>query len=150
MPGGTVRADATELGDARRRIDALVSDLPSELEDRSFEHPWELRAFAIAVAAYQNGQYEWSEFQLSLAQAVKRWEDTEAAPPWAYYERWLEALETVLAGNGALSDADLDDRMKAVLAVPKTANHHEAHREPVAIDPALPEASVHDHDHQPA
>lgn len=136
MPGGTVRTDATELGDTRRRVEALVRDLPPAAEDRAFEHPWELRAFALAVAAYQNGQYEWSEFQLSLAQAVKRWEDAEAPPPWAYYERWLEALETVLAGNGALSDADLDDRTKATLAVPKTANHHEAHREPVAIDPA--------------
>jgi nitrile hydratase accessory protein len=141
-PGGAVRTDATELGDARRRVEALVRALPPAVEDRSFEHPWELRAFAIAVAAYQNGQYEWSEFQLSLAQAVKRWEDAEAAPPWAYYERWLEALETVLAGNGALSDADLDDRTKAVLAMPKTANHHEAHREPIAIDPARAGASV--------
>lgn len=135
-PGGSVRADATELGDTRRRVEVLVRDLPAAAGDRAFEHPWELRAFAIAVAAYQNGQYEWSEFQLSLAQAVKQWEDADAPPPWAYYERWLEALETVLAGNGALSDADLDDRTKAVLAVPKTANHHEAHREPVAIDPA--------------
>jgi nitrile hydratase accessory protein len=142
MPGGTVRADATELGDARRRIDALVSDLPSELEDRSFEHPWELRAFAIAVAAYQNGQYEWSEFQLSLAQAVKRWEDDDAAPSWEYYERWLEALETLLAGSGAVSDAALDDRTRAALAVPRAANHHEAHREPVAIDPARSGASI--------
>lgn len=136
MTPGAVRTDATELGDARRRVEALVRDLPAAVEDRAFEHPWELRAFAIAVAAYQNGRYEWSEFQLSLAQAVKQWEDAEAPAPWAYYERWLEALETVLAGSGALSDADLDDRTKATLAVPKTANHHEAHREPVAIDPA--------------
>ena len=136
MPGATVRTDTSELGDARRRVEALVRDLSPAAEDRAFEHPWELRAFALAVAAYQNGQYEWSEFQLSLTQAVKRWEDAEAPPPWAYYERWLEALETVLAGNGALSDADLDDRTKATLAVPKTANHHEAHRDPVAIDPA--------------
>ena len=135
-PGGTVRADATEIGNARRRVETLVRDLPTAAGDRAFEHPWELRAFAIAVAAYENGQYAWSEFQLSLAQAVKQWEDDEAPPPWAYYERWLEALETVLAGNGALSGADLDDRTKAVLAVPRTANHHEAHREPVAIDPA--------------
>lgn len=135
MPGSAVRQDATELGDARRRVEALVRDLPAAAAP-SFEHPWELRAFAIAVAAYQSGQYEWSEFQLSLAKAIKQWEEDAAAPPWAYYERWLEALETVLAGNGVLSEADLDDRTKAALAVAKTANHHEAHREPVAIDPA--------------
>lgn len=49
---------------------------------------------------------------------------------------WLTALETVLAWSGLLSETDLDDRTRAVLATPKTANHHEAHREPVAVDPA--------------
>ena len=42
----------------------------------------------------------------------------------------------MLAGNGALSDADLDDATKAVLATPRNKGHHEAHREPVAVDPA--------------
>ena len=90
----------------------------------------------MAVAAYHNGQYEWTEFQLSLIGAIKAWEGEDGAPPWGYYERWLEALETVLAGNGVLSDAALDDRTRAVLATPRAANHHEAHREPVAVDPA--------------
>lgn len=36
-----------------------------------------------------------------------------------------------------LSEADLDDRTKAVLATPRNANHHEAHREPIAIDSAV-------------
>lgn len=129
------RRDATELGDARRRIEALVSELP-RAEERSFDHPWELRAFAVAVAAYQNGQYEWSEFQLSLIEAIKQWEHGDSGEPWSYYERWLTALERVLAGSGALSEAALDERTRAVLETPKNANHHKAHREPVAI--ALP------------
>jgi nitrile hydratase accessory protein len=130
------RPDATELGDARRRVETLVCDLPGGSDaERSFEHPWELRAFAMAVAAYHNGQYEWSEFQLSLIDSIKKWEAEGGTEPWSYYEHWLTALETVLAGNGALSDAVLDDRTKAVLATPRNANHHEAHREPVAVDP---------------
>jgi nitrile hydratase accessory protein len=129
------RPEATELGDARRRVEALVSELPGA-EERSFEHPWQLRAFAIAVAAYHNGQYEWSEFQLSLIEAIREWERGDSAEPWSYYEHWLTALETVLAGSGALSEAALDERTRAVLETPKNANHHEAHREPVAIDPA--------------
>ena len=43
----------------------------------------------------------------------------------------------MLAGNGLLSEADLDERTRTVLATPRNANHHEAHREPVAIDPAV-------------
>ncbi len=128
------RQDTTELGDARRRVEELVSRLPAG--DRAFDEPWEVRAFAMAVAAYHNGQYEWSEFQLSLVDSIKKWEADSGGEPWSYYEHWLEALETVLAGNGALSDAALDDRTRAVLATPRNANHHEAHREPVAIDPA--------------
>ena len=136
MAGAAVRSDATELGEARRRVQALVSDLPVSPAERAFERPWELRAFAMAVAAYHSGQYEWSEFQLSLAASIKAWEQDGGQEPWAYYEHWLDALETVLAGSGALSDAVLDERTKAALAVPKSANHHEAHREPVTVDPA--------------
>ncbi len=132
------RQDTTELGDARRRVESLVCDLPGGGDaERSFEHPWELRAFAMAVAAHHNGQYEWSEFQLSLIGSIRKWEADGGTEPWSYYEHWLEALETVLAGNGALSEAVLDDRTKAVLATPRATNHHEAHRVPVAIDPAL-------------
>jgi nitrile hydratase accessory protein len=92
----------------------------------------------MAVAAYHNGLYEWSEFQLSLIESIRVWEATGGAEPWSYYEHWLAALETVLAGNGVLSEAALDERTRTVLATPRTANHHEAHRDPVAIDPARP------------
>jgi nitrile hydratase accessory protein len=131
-----MRSDATELGDARRRVESLIRELPGGSGDRSFDQPWELRAFAIAVAAYHSGQYEWSEFQLSLIESIKQWEQSGGQEPWSYYERWLKALETVLAGNGALSDAALDERTTAVLATPKNANHHQARRLPVAIDAA--------------
>ena len=108
----------------------------SSATQRTFDEPWELRAFAMAVAAYHEGQYEWSEFQLSLIDSIKQWEDGAGGEPWNYYEHWLNALETVLAANGALSDAALDDRTREVLATPRNANHHEAHREPVAVSPA--------------
>ncbi|MGQ0576832.1 MAG: nitrile hydratase accessory protein [Pseudonocardia sp.] len=129
------RQDTTELGDARRRVEALVGTEHGPGQ-RPFDEPWELRAFAMAVAAYHNGQYEWSEFQLSLIESIKQWERGDTGEPWSYYEHWLTALETVLAGSGALSDAALDERTRAVLATPRAADHHEAHREPVAVDPA--------------
>jgi nitrile hydratase accessory protein len=131
-----MRQDATALGDARRRVEALVCDLPGGEEQRAFDKPWELRAFAMAVAAYHQGKYAWSEFQLSLIGSIKRWEDGSGDEPWSYYEHWLNALETVLADNGVLADAALDERTRAVLAMPRNANHHEAHREPVAVSPA--------------
>ena len=46
--------------------------LPGEGDQLSFEHPWELRAFALAVAAHNNGYYDWSEFQLALIGSIRR------------------------------------------------------------------------------
>jgi len=112
--------DATELGDARRRVEELVSGMPGE--DAPFEQPWELRAFAT----YDHGS--------PPSPASHRLIDTQASTSGATSR--LTARETVLAGNGALSDVDLDDATKAVPATPRTAGHHEAHREPVAVDPA--------------
>jgi len=137
------RTDVTELGEARRRVETLVSRLPSGDGERSFDHPWELRAFALAVAAYDTGHYDWSEFQLSLIESIRQWESSRDDPDaddldahWSYYDHWLTALETVLADHGAISPDHLDDRTRQVLATPRDAHHQHAHREPVAIDPA--------------
>lgn len=130
------RTDTTELGDARRRVEALISDLPASDGEQAFDHPWQLRAFAMAVAAYDSGEYEWSEFQLSLIDSIKQWESAEGGREWDYYEHWVSALETVLGGHGLLTGSALDDRTIQVLQTPANTNHHEAHREPVAIDPA--------------
>ena len=134
----TVRPDATEIGDARRRIENLVCGLPRSAGSLAFDEPWELRAFAMAVAAYNEGHYEWSEFQLSLIDSIKRWEDDGSDGPWRYYEHWLNALESVLGASGALSDSlALDERTRQVLATPRDANHQHAHRQPVAVSPAM-------------
>ena len=134
------RPGATELGDARRRVEQLVCGLPGGEGERSFAQPWEIRAFAMAVAAYQARQFEWSEFQLSLIQSIRQWEQGGRNPdaePWSYYEHWLTALETVLAGSGLLSESMLDERTKEVLATPRDASHQHAHRDPVAVDPPV-------------
>ena len=113
-------------------MEKLLCDMPQA--DKGFDEPWELRAFAMAVAAYHEGHYEWSEFQLSLIDSIKQWEDGAGGEPWNYYEHWLNALETVLASNGALSDPmALDHRTREVLATPRNANHHRPRREPVAV-----------------
>jgi nitrile hydratase accessory protein len=119
----------------RRRIEDLVAQLPAG--ERSFEQPWELRAFALAVAAHEGGSYAWPQFQQALVESIARWESAPAGQrPWSYYEHWVTALERVLSGQGVLDSAALDDATHGVLATPANANHHEAHREPVAIDPA--------------
>ncbi len=104
--------------------------------DLSFETAWEIRAFALAVAAYQSGQYDWPQFQQALIAAIQRWEESGQANPWRYYDRWLEALESLMTDAGVVSPVDVEDRTRTVLQTPRDAGHHRAHREPVAVDPA--------------
>jgi nitrile hydratase accessory protein len=126
------------LDDPRSKIEELTCGMPGGVGDHGyFNEPWELRAFALAVTACLEGHYQWSQFQRSLIESIRRWEDGNREAPWSYYEHWLNALETVLADVGALSDSQiLDERTRDVLATPRNTNHHHANREPVAISPA--------------
>jgi nitrile hydratase accessory protein len=133
---------SAELGQARRDLEELVCGIPGGDPDQmGFQHPWEIRAFAMAVAAHRQLKFDWSEFQQSLILSIQAWETTNSDTgevPWSYYQHWVTALEAVLANAGLLSQADLNLHTEHVLALPPNRNHHEAHTEPIAIDPARP------------
>lgn len=132
-----MRADATQLMAARQQITPLVNDLPrGGPAEQAFEEPWQLRSFAMAVAAHHEGHYDWSDFQSCLSASIQRWEESGEGS-WSYYEHWLNALETVLGSSGLLVDSlDLDERTRNTLATPPDKDHHQAHRDPVAVSPA--------------
>lgn len=132
-------ADPEDLVAARSRITDLVCDLPeASPEQLSFEHPWEIRAFAMAVSAHRELGFDWTDFQQALITSIGGWEERTGTSDrgWSYYEHWLAALESVLAGLGLLSTDELSRQTRDVLAVPANRNHHEAHAEPIAVDPA--------------
>lgn len=126
----------------RDRVEKLLPGLPHAEAIRpdggqvSFGAAWELRVFALAVAAHRGGRFDWPTFQQALVTAIARWERSDGGTPWRYYDRWLEALEDVLAAAGALDVAELDRRAHTVLATPRDASHQRARREPVVVDPA--------------
>lgn len=132
-----MRSDASQLAEARLQLKTLISDLPKGgPSEQAFEEPWQLRAFAMAVAAHQEGHYDWTDFQSSLSASIRRWEES-GQQSWSYYEHWVNALETVLGSSGALADPlALNDRTRETMATPVDKDHHEAHREPVAVSPA--------------
>ena len=69
-----MRPDATELGDARRRVEQLLTELPGpggDAEQLSFNDPWELRAFALAVAAYPTTGV-WDVDSIGLVEILSR------------------------------------------------------------------------------
>ena len=83
-----------------------------------FDEPWESRAFGMAVTLADSGAFTWDEFRERLVAAVAGWEADHAvdAPPagcspgFSYYRCWLEALESLLVGNGTLAASDVTDR----------------------------------------
>lgn len=128
-------------GPARADVEQLLGQLPHQEVIRpdgaqvSFDTAWQIRVFALAVAAHQEGQYSWPEFQQALIAAIGNWERSGTSEPWRYYDRWLEALESLLVRSGTLTPDQVDERTRAVLATPRDLSHQRARREPVAVDP---------------
>ena len=132
-----MRSDTTEIGDARRRVEQLLVELPGDRDQLSFEQPWELRAFAMAVAAHHNGYYDWSEFQLALIGAIRRWEGDDehrrrGATTSAGWRRWRRCSPGPACSPAPSSTI----AAHTIITTPRDANHHHARREPVMVDPA--------------
>ena len=127
---------------ARQRVEHLLLELPHQEQIRpddgevAFETAWEIRAFALALAAHQSGRYDWPQFQQALIAAIGAWEEAGTGEEWRYYDRWLEALEILLAERGLLDPAALDERTRTVLTTPRDLHHQRAKREQVAVDAA--------------
>lgn len=133
----------------KAKVDRLVAELPFNEDiprrsgELSFNHPWELRAFAITTAMHNDGNFNWSEFQRELISSIRRWEAGHAeVADWNYYDRWVDALERLLDEKGMLDPEELDRRTAEVFSAPPNVHHQHALREPVAIvRPAESEAT---------
>lgn len=67
-------------------------------DDREpFHHEWEARVFALNRVLLKRGVYTLDEFR----DAIERMEP-QAYHRTSYYERWLFAIETLLAKKGVL------------------------------------------------
>ena len=56
------------------------------------------------MALFEAGRFEWSEFQQRLIAAVGRWETEHPdGEGYRYYERWAEALESLLGRSGIVA-----------------------------------------------
>jgi nitrile hydratase accessory protein len=113
-----------------------VNDLPVELATTGsvapprsngelvFEAPWESRVFGLTIALYEAECFEWSEFQQRLIRAVGRWEaEHPDGEGYRYYERWSEALESLLDERGIVAVDVIDERAAALAARPAGHDH---------------------------
>lgn len=73
-----------------------------------FSEPWQARIFALVVQMCENGHYSWREWSDRLGTELALALDPGAhRDPGAYYERWLDACETLFQEKNILSEQDL-------------------------------------------
>jgi nitrile hydratase accessory protein len=91
-----------------------------------FDAPWESRLFGVTMALVEADRFSWAEFQRRLIAAVGRWEaDHPDGEGYRYYERWAEALESLLDDLGIVAIETTDGRAHALAARPAGHDHHD-------------------------
>ena len=66
-----------------------------EADEPAFHHEWEARVFALNRVLLARGVYTLDEFRFAAERI-----DPARYYGLSYYERWLEAIETLLAEKG--------------------------------------------------
>jgi nitrile hydratase accessory protein len=85
--------------------------LPADETVPVFTAPWEASAFAMVLALYRAGRFEWREWVELLSAEIA---SAEPDPTGAlYYERWTRALEKLVAKIGLLTPDVIGARSEA-------------------------------------
>ena len=82
--------------------------VPRKNGELVFEAPWQGRAFGMAVALNEQQQYEWDRFREHLIASIQGGE--ARGEPTQYYESWLAAFESLLAEQGVVTPAEIEER----------------------------------------
>jgi len=86
-------------------------ELPEQAEELTFEAPWQARAFSIVLAMYEQGLFEWSEFQSRLIEEVQDETPSKQMPlESVYYEQWIRAFERLLVEKGICDPDEISHR----------------------------------------
>lgn len=108
----------------------LIAVARAKAPQAVFGEPWEARAFAVAVALCEAGQFKWTEFQQSLIDEIGAAEKTGRATSGGadYYRHWLSALTRLLEAKGIVGDAELVARVAEVGPPPPPQDPHGQHK----------------------
>jgi nitrile hydratase accessory protein len=96
-----------------------------------FEAPWQGRAFGMASTLVDAGVLNWDEFRVALIDCIAAWEcRTASGAEYAYYDRFLEALERVLLERRVLAGDTIAARAVTIEALGDGHDHdHERHHD---------------------
>jgi nitrile hydratase accessory protein len=103
-------------------------DLPPGVDAPVFAEPWQAQAFALTVALHEKGLFSWAEWAEALSAEVKK--PDAATDGGDYYERWLAALEKLLAAKGVAAAPEVD----AMAAAWGRAAHATPHGKPILLE----------------
>jgi nitrile hydratase accessory protein len=84
--------------------------LPRKNGELVFAAPWEGRAFGLAVLLSEKGAYDWDDFRTRLVGEIARGGE-------AYYESWLDALESLLLARGLVNGEEVTKRAEEYVAL---------------------------------
>jgi nitrile hydratase accessory protein len=85
---------------------------------RTFDSPWESRAFGVARALSDSGALDYERFRAALV------EEIHGGAQRSYYEHWQVALERVLAAQGVVDPAELAARAEAHESATRSSHGH--------------------------
>ena len=95
--------------------------LPADETIPVFAAPWEASAFAMVLALYRAGRFEWREWvELLTAEIAAAEPDPTGA---LYYERWTRAREKLLGRLGLLTEEAIGERSQAWRAAYLATRH---------------------------
>jgi nitrile hydratase accessory protein len=103
---------------------STLPSLPHDADGPVFREPWEAQAFAIAAQLHERGLFTWEEWAQALAAeiaAAQKGGDPDLGDP--YYRHGLSALERLVVGKGAASEASLRDTQEAWDRAAKATPH---------------------------
>lgn len=86
--------------------------------DPVFAEPWEARIFAMVVNAFEQGRFEWIEFQQLLIEEIRHGEAT--GEPRPYYLNWALAAEKLFEILGTVERNAIDRRVAELRPDDKT------------------------------
>jgi nitrile hydratase accessory protein len=113
MSDGHSGREPIDKGEAQTRLAELIEQSEESVADDgpTFDSPAQARAFGLVVSLWQEGVFEWEQFQQQLIDQIESDDghletDTEVA----YYDHWIEAAVQLLEAEGHVSAGLLMER----------------------------------------
>ncbi len=94
-----------------------------------FKEPWQAQLFALTVNLSEAGHFTWSEWAATFADELARARAAGPNTADTYFDRWLAALQALLAAKGLAAAADITRLHDAW----QDAYAHTPHGQPVKL-----------------